>query len=87
MPKQALPAELQKEIDRHRMEFFHRMTGDERTWWSVQLFEKERKARCDEIRSRYPQHSDREVRLTEARIRLGEDLYSKAFPDGPVLPA
>lgn len=87
MPNRALPAELQKEIDRHYMEFFHRMTLDERSWWSAQLTEKARARQCAEIRRHHPEYTEREVWLTEARIRLGDDLYSKAFPGGAFLPA
>jgi len=39
------------------------------------------------IRSRHPDYSDDDVRLTAWRLRWGDDLYRAALPDAPILPA
>jgi hypothetical protein len=39
------------------------------------------------IRSRHPDYSEDEVRLTAWRLRWGDDLYRAALPGAPVLPA
>ena len=38
------------------------------------------------IRQRHPQYTDSEVRLAGIRLRLGEELFRKAYPGQNVLP-
>lgn len=86
MRNRALPADLQLEIDRHYSAFFRRMTDGERSWWSSMLTARARAERQEAIRQRHPEYSEREVWLTEVRVRIGDDLFRKAFPTALVLP-
>ena len=41
----------------------------------------------DGIRMRHPSYTDEEVRLTGIRLRIGDALFSAAFPGAPILAA
>lgn len=35
------------------------------------------------IRARHPEYDEDAVRLAEIRLRLGDELYTKAYPNAP----
>lgn len=39
------------------------------------------------IRARHPDDTEDQVRLTAWRLRWGDELFRRALPDAPVLPA
>jgi len=63
------------------------MTGDERVRLAVEMSEDAREiARCG-IRARHPDYTPTDVENALRRQLLGDELFRRAWPTAPLLPA
>jgi hypothetical protein len=72
--------------DRQRA-VYARMAPDERVRLAVQMSEMTREIAMDGIRQRHPDYSDDDVISALFRLLHGDDLFAKAWPNRPLLPA
>ena len=63
-----------------RLQYFRQMSGADRVEMVVKLTEEKRIQVCAAVRANHPEYSDEEVKFAEIRLRIGDDLFSKAFP-------
>ncbi|NQT88381.1 hypothetical protein HQ560_16565 [bacterium] len=79
------PADTTDEALLRQLEIWRNMSGSDKialSWeWSRQI----RATLEAGIRSRHPDYSDDDVRLTAIRRELGDDLFRQAYPDSPLL--
>jgi hypothetical protein len=87
MRNRALPADTTLEAMRAQMAIWQRMGPEGRQRRVVQLTNTARRLARDGIRQRHPEYTEDEVRLTEIRLRLGDELFRKVYPAAPFLPA
>lgn len=75
------------EAQRRQDAVFRAMGPERRVAAAVEMSESAFSITREGIRSRHPEYTDDEVRLTGIRLRLGDALFRAAFPHGPILPA
>ena len=75
-----IPADTTMEAARVQIEIFRRMPPERRLELALQMSTNLRKVAASGVLSRHPNYSKDEVRLAVARLTLGEELFSKAFP-------
>lgn len=80
MRNRALPADTTLEAVRPQIKVHDRLGFDGRLRMVVELSENVRRFAGAEIRRRYPDYTDEQLRLAEIRLRLGETLFRAAYP-------
>ncbi len=73
------PADTSPEAWEVFLELQRRMSPAERLWRALEYSEFVRSLAEAVLREQYPLASDREIFLREARQRLGEELFRKAY--------
>jgi len=66
---------------------WRRMSGSERVALGVRMSEEAREIAADGIRDRHPEYDAAHVRWALLRLLLGDELFCKAYPGAPRLPA
>jgi hypothetical protein len=79
------PLDTSPEIHRMQIERYRRMTGEERVALALRMSEDLHDFAASGVRSRHPGYSDDEVEAALRRMRLGDDLFRRAWPDTPLL--
>lgn len=87
MRNRALPADTTIEAMRAQMAVWQRLGPEGRQRRVVELSNTVRQLARDGIRQRHPEYTDDDVRLTEIRLRLGDDLFRRVYPSAALLPA
>jgi hypothetical protein len=63
-----------------------RLTPVERLHHALALTHRVQRRAREGLRRRHPEYSERELDLAAARLRLGEELFARAFPESDVQP-
>jgi hypothetical protein len=79
------PADTDPEAHEVQLEIYRRMGPSRRLEAGIRMSEEVRALTADGIRSRHPEYSEAEVRFALARMMLGDELFSRAWPDAPLL--
>jgi hypothetical protein len=82
----ALPLDTTIEAARVQAGIWQRMTMETRLRLALDMIESAQSLAESGVRWRHPEYSDRQVRLATIRMRLGEDLFRKAYPGENVMP-
>ena len=82
----ALPADTTIEAARVQAMVWQRLSMEKRLGMLSEMIDNGRKMTEWGIRQRHPHYTESEVRLAGIRLRLGEDLFHKAYPGHNVLP-
>ncbi len=77
------PADTTPEAWAKQLEVWRRMGPERRLAVAISMSEELVTLTCAGIQARHPEYSEDAVRLAEIRQRLGDDLYSKAYPNAP----
>ena len=75
-----VPADTTPEAARVQLEIFRRMNPSRRLELACEMSDTIRKVSADGVRSRHPEYTEEQVNLAVARLMLGAELFSKAFP-------
>lgn len=70
---------------RVQQEVWKRMGPERRLSLAVSMSEDVRALSRAGIAARHPEYGAEEVRWAEFRLHLGDELFSRAFPDAPLL--
>ena len=82
----ALPADTTIEAARVQAAVWQRMGMEKRLAMLSEMIENGRQMTEWGVRQRHPEYTDAQIRLAGIRLRLGEELYHKAYPGQNVLP-
>ena len=82
----ALPADTTIEAARVQAMVWQRLSMEKRLGMLSEMIDNGRKMTEWGVRQRHPHYTETEVRLAGIRLRLGEDLFHKAYPGHDVLP-
>ena len=82
----ALPLDTTVEAARVQLEVLRRLGVDHSLRMALELSENVRRISESGVRLRHPEYSDDQVRLAEIRLRLGTELFSRAYPHMHVKP-
>ena len=82
----ALPLDTTIEAARVQAAVWRRMDMETRLRLALEMIEAARSLAESGVRCRHPEYSDRQVRLAAIRMRLGDDLFRKAYPGEEVVP-
>ena len=86
MRNMALPLDTTIEAARVQAAVWQRMPMEMRLKLALEMIEHARSLAESGVRWRHPEYSDDQVRLAAIRLRLGEELYRKAYPGQDVRP-
>ena len=76
----ALPLDTTIEAARVQAAVWRRLGMEKRLRLALEMIENARSLAESGVRWRHPEYSEHEVRLAAIRLRLGEDLFRKAYP-------
>jgi hypothetical protein len=82
-----VPADTTSDAQARQDEVFRAMTPERRLAMAMEMSDAAFQIAEDGIRMRHPDYSDEDVRLTGIRLRIGDVLFSAAFPHASLLPA
>lgn len=68
-----------------QMAAFGRMSPGRRVEMAMQLSEDVSRIAADGIRRRHPDYDDDQVGLALHRLRLGDEIFKRAWPNAPLL--
>ena len=68
-----------------QMDRYRRMTGEERVALALRMTSQAWRISASGIRSRHPDYTSEDVDWALTRLRLGDEVFRKAWPDAPVL--
>jgi hypothetical protein len=75
------PADTAPEAAWVQIEIYRRMAPEKRLRQVLQLGDSLCAIVASGVRSRHPEFSEEQVKLSVARITLGEELFRKVYPD------
>jgi len=81
-----LPADTTLDAARVQFEVLRRIGPEGRFRRMVELSDNLQAVAAAGVRNRHPEYSDETVRLAVARLKLGDELFRKAFPRVTVEP-
>ena len=87
MPEGALPRDTSLEAARVQMAVWERLGPSGRLALALRMSEDVRRLSEDGIRHRHPEYTPEQVRLAAIRLRLGDELFRKAYPGAQLLPS
>ena len=79
-PTELFPADTTPEARRVQVEVFRQMAPERRSALAVRLSRQLREVAEAGVRMRHPDYTQEQVRLAAIRLRLGNDLFRKAYP-------
>jgi hypothetical protein len=79
------PLDTSPEVHRMQIERYRRMSGEERVAQALSMSEDLYAFATTGVRVRHPGYTDDEVEAAVRRMRLGDDLFRRAWPDAPLL--
>jgi hypothetical protein len=77
----ARPHDTSEWADNLQLEIFRRMSEEEHQQRAAELIRSCRELHEQGVRMRHPNYTDDEVRIATIRMRLGEELFQKAYPE------
>ena len=80
MRNMAVPLDTTIEAARVQSTIWRRMDMGTRLRLALEMIENARSLSESGVRWRHPEYSQRQVRLAAIRLRLGDDLFRKAYP-------
>jgi predicted RNA polymerase sigma factor len=80
MKIEIVPADTTLEAARVQFEVFRRMRPDRRLELALEMSTALRNVAASGVRSRHPDYSEEQVKLAVARLTLGDELFSRAYP-------
>ena len=78
-------ADTSPEIHAMQIEIYRRMTPDRRLELAIEMTAEANAITYRSIHSRHPDYSADEVQLALLRLRFGDELFQKAWPDAPLV--
>jgi hypothetical protein len=72
---------------RVRTEIYRRMTVDQRVRLAMEMSSTTRAIALDGIRRRHPEYDEHQARMALFRLLVGDELFRRAWPREPMLPA
>jgi hypothetical protein len=75
------PFDTSEEADRIQFDAFRNMSEEQRQQRAAELIRSCRELQEQGVRVRHPDYSDEEVRIAAIRMRLGEELFERAYAE------
>ncbi len=75
------PFDTTEEADRIQSDIYRSMSEEQRQQRVAELVRSCRELHEQGVRVRHPHYTDEEVRIAAIRIRLGDALFEKAYPE------
>ncbi len=83
---EVIPADTTPEAWRIQAEIYRRMSPNRRLEKALEMGAFLREVVAAGIRYRHPDYDERQVTMAAARLRLGDELFRKVYPDVDVAP-
>ena len=80
MKIEIVPADTTLEAARVQFDVFRRMRPDRRLELALEMSTALRNVAASGVRSRQSDYSEEQVKLAVARLTLGDELFSRAYP-------
>jgi hypothetical protein len=79
-----IPSDTSPEAYRMQCEIFRRIGPEKRAAGMIDLIESANEIAASGVRQRHPEYSPEQVRLAVIRMRLGDELFRKVYPNAVV---